>query len=331
VFLQNPLLSICIPTFNRADYLKNTLNSITGQEKFSESCEVIISDNNSTDNTRDIGEYFAEKFENVRYYCNKTNIGADRNFLNLLNYGQGKYLKLHSDKSCFYEDKLNELVEYIEKVDHSVIFLLNENTKHKNKGICECNNFDEFVQIASFWSTWMCGIILRNKEYKNLKNKDRAIGSNLIQTDIMFRILENCSSSLIINEKLLHEQEVESKGGYNLFEVFVCNYLTLYQDYLQKGTLSRKTYNKEKTKLLEHFIFPWYTTNILIMDKKYRFDVSKANRTIIKHYWNKPQLLLYPLYLLGKGFFRITALSGIFLKKKFSKILSEVISKTCTK
>jgi glycosyltransferase involved in cell wall biosynthesis len=64
--LQNSLLSICIPTFNRAEYLKNTLNSITGQEKIYESCEVIISDNNSTDNTRDIGEYFAEKFENVR-------------------------------------------------------------------------------------------------------------------------------------------------------------------------------------------------------------------------------------------------------------------------
>jgi len=314
VFSKEPLLSICIPTFNRADCLKNTLNSIIGQEKFSDSCEVIISDNNSTDNTRDIGENFSEKYENIRYYCNETNIGADRNFLKLLNFGQGKYLKLHNDRACFYANKLNKLVAYLENVDHNVIFMLNDNNKHKNKGIIECNNFDEFVQTVSFWSTWMCGIILRNKEYKNLKSKDRAIGSQLIQTDVMFRILENCSSSLIINEKLLYEQELESKGGYNLFEVFVCNYLTLYQNTLQNGILSRKTYNKEKINLLRNFIFPWYTRGILIKDKRYHFDVSKAHRTIIKHYWNEPQLFLYPVYLLNKLFYKILAASQIWDK-----------------
>jgi len=49
---DNILLSICIPAFNRDDYLKNTLDSIVNQAKFPASCEVIISDNNSTDNTR---------------------------------------------------------------------------------------------------------------------------------------------------------------------------------------------------------------------------------------------------------------------------------------
>lgn len=296
---ENKLLSICIPTFNRAEYLKNTLYSIIEQEKFSESCEVIISDNNSTDNTRDIGEYFSEKYENIRYYCNETNIGADRNFLKLLNYGQGKYLKLHNDRACFYENKLNELVEYIEKVDHSVIFILNEHTDLKEKGIVECKNFDDFVQIVSYWSTWMCGIIFKNSEYMNLKEKDRAIGSEIIQTDIMLRLISQSSKSLIINKTIIHEQEVPSKGGYNLFEVFICNYLSLYDDYLKNGLLNLKTYKMEKVKLLKNFILPWYTKVILMNSRKYRFHGNRdANKIILKYFGYKSLLFMLPGYII---------------------------------
>ncbi len=303
---DNILLSICIPAFNRDDYLKNTLDSIVNQAKFPASCEVIISDNNSTDNTRAIGEYFSRKYSNVRYYRNETNIGAESNFLKLLNYGQGKYLKLHNDRACFYKDKLDELVKDIENSDHDVIFLLNENRgKQLEVGLIECNNFDQFVQTVSYWSTWMCGIILKNEEYRNLKCKDRAIASQLIQTDIMFRMLADCRSSLIINEKMLYEQALEAKGGYNLFKVFIGNYLGLYQDYLKDGTLSRKSYKKEKINLLRNFIFPWYTQIVLIKDKRFQFDTINAHHAILKRYWNEPFLYSYPLYLMKISLLRI--------------------------
>lgn len=299
------LLSICIPTFNRANYLKNTLYSIVSQEKYCEECEIIISDNNSTDNTREVGEYFSEKHENIRYYCNETNIGAERNFLKLLDYGQGKYLKLHNDKACFYKDKLNNLLEYLLNIDHSVVFILNECDDRQKKGIIECEGIDDFVQIVSYRSTWMCGIIFKNTEYQNLPNKDRAIGSFLNQTDIMFRLLKDSDKSMIINEKLQYEQEVEYKGGYNLFEVFISNYLGFYQDYLRNGILSQKTYRAEKINLLKEFVFPWYTRMLLLKDKRYQFNISKAHRTILEHYWNEPRLLLYPLYVLNKGVMKI--------------------------
>ncbi|MCX8512062.1 MAG: glycosyltransferase, partial [Chthoniobacteraceae bacterium] len=44
-------LSICIPTFNRSQYLRLTLESITNQELFqnSDEIEIVISDNCSSD------------------------------------------------------------------------------------------------------------------------------------------------------------------------------------------------------------------------------------------------------------------------------------------
>jgi glycosyltransferase involved in cell wall biosynthesis len=302
---KDRLLSICIPTFNRAEYLRNTLNSITGQDRFLESCEVVISDNSSNDNTRAVGEHFADRFDNVRYYCSKENVGAERNFLRLLDYGQGKYLKLQNDKACFCKNGLSELVEHLENIDHNVVFLLNGNIRHK-RGIIDCKSLDEFVKTVSFWSTWMCGIIFKRAEYRRLEEKDRAVGSSLVQTDIMFRLVSQSSGALVINKRLMYEQELKSKDGYNLFRVFVGNYLTLYEDYLQRGILSREVYKEEKRSLLRNFIFPLYTAAFLKRDKRFRFGLAGAHGEIVKYYYREPGLYLYPLHLMRSVFRRLT-------------------------
>ncbi len=297
-----PVLSICIPTFNRAGYLQKTLQSIVAQPGFAESCEIVISDNHSTDATGDVVAPFLSVYKNIRYYRNETNIGADRNFLQLLSLGRGVYLKLNSDKTCFCEDRLPELVQVLEKSHDGVVFVLNENDAGSERGAFECGNFDEFLHRVSYWSTWMDGIILRNEPYQALQDKGRAAGTNLIQTEIMFRMLSQGGASSIINKKMLCEQEVESKSGYNLFEVFVANYLGLCRSLVVSGALSRKAYGREKINLLRKFIFPWYTKTLVMKDKRYRFDLSKAHGIIMKHYWNEPQLLLYPMVFL-KNFF----------------------------
>ena len=59
------LLSICIPTYNRAEYLKKTLESIVWQRDFlSKDVEVVISDNCSTDDTASVVAKFVEKYPN---------------------------------------------------------------------------------------------------------------------------------------------------------------------------------------------------------------------------------------------------------------------------
>ena len=42
--MEKPLLSICIPTYNRAEVLNATLNEITSLKDFDESVEIVISD-----------------------------------------------------------------------------------------------------------------------------------------------------------------------------------------------------------------------------------------------------------------------------------------------
>lgn len=70
-----PLLSICIPTFNRAALLDVCLASLLPQtEHWPELVEVIVSDNASTDNTPAVLDKYAERFH-FRRHRNAENIG----------------------------------------------------------------------------------------------------------------------------------------------------------------------------------------------------------------------------------------------------------------
>ena len=54
-------LSICIPTYNRAPFLEKALNYFVELYQFSFKYEIVISDNASTDSTREIVDRFIAK------------------------------------------------------------------------------------------------------------------------------------------------------------------------------------------------------------------------------------------------------------------------------
>ncbi|MDD2524542.1 MAG: glycosyltransferase, partial [Endomicrobiaceae bacterium] len=63
--MNNPLLSICIPTYNRADYLNQSIQSIVNSDGFGDKVEIVISDNCSTDNTEITCLQWSEKYTNI--------------------------------------------------------------------------------------------------------------------------------------------------------------------------------------------------------------------------------------------------------------------------
>ena len=100
-----PLISICIPTYNRASFLKDTLDSFVQEPVFlsTEKVEIIISDNCSEDNTAEIVFPYIQKFpQKIKYFKNKTNL-KDKNFELALSRGTGVFLKLHNDKAILKE------------------------------------------------------------------------------------------------------------------------------------------------------------------------------------------------------------------------------------
>lgn len=88
------ILSICIPTYNRAEYIKETLRSIFDQiePEFAQTVEVCISDNASSDNTESVIVQL-QKVSPIQivYSRNEKNEGADRNYMKVVSLARGEY------------------------------------------------------------------------------------------------------------------------------------------------------------------------------------------------------------------------------------------------
>ena len=80
--LRTPKMSIGMPVFNGAEMLEDVLNNFQNQT-FSD-YEIIISDNGSTDATEIIARKFASLDKRMRYFRQPNNLGAEKNFLFVL-------------------------------------------------------------------------------------------------------------------------------------------------------------------------------------------------------------------------------------------------------
>lgn len=113
-----PLLSICIPTYNRSKYLKSNLLSIFQQFNDNGNVEIIISDNNSIDETEMIcKDYFI--YQNFKYHKQETNIGGIPNIFKAVEYATGDYCWIIGDDDFLLPGSLNNIIEIIK--DNSII------------------------------------------------------------------------------------------------------------------------------------------------------------------------------------------------------------------
>lgn len=92
-------LSICVPTYNRADTLVTLIESVYADGH--ESVEVVVSDNASTDGTEAAISAIQARFPRVRYHRNETNLGIDRNFLMAASLATGRHSVLMGSDDAF--------------------------------------------------------------------------------------------------------------------------------------------------------------------------------------------------------------------------------------
>ncbi|MFH1968265.1 MAG: glycosyltransferase family 2 protein [bacterium] len=110
-------LSIAIPTYNRAEFLENLLNNIMPQAKELEgSVEVCISNNSSTDNTKEVIVKFQSKYPNlIKYSENNKNLGVDENIIKVLEMCSGDFIWTLGDDDSIIDNGLAKVANFIKK------------------------------------------------------------------------------------------------------------------------------------------------------------------------------------------------------------------------
>jgi glycosyltransferase involved in cell wall biosynthesis len=118
---MKPLVSIIIPTYNRAHLIGETLSSVLKQTYTNWEC--IIIDDNSTDNTSEIIHNYIEKDNRFKYYSRPNEFPKGAN--SCRNYGfklsKGQYIKWFDSDDFMYPDLLQtQIISFANITDVSV-------------------------------------------------------------------------------------------------------------------------------------------------------------------------------------------------------------------
>ena len=89
---MSKLMSIGIPAYNNGAYIGETIESILAQTY--KNIELVIVDDNSSDNTYQVLQQYAEKDKRVKIYKNETNLGMAGNWNRCLELCTGEFMKL---------------------------------------------------------------------------------------------------------------------------------------------------------------------------------------------------------------------------------------------
>ena len=109
---QLPLVSLCIPTYNRAPYLKALLQSIVAYLPANECrLEILVADNAGSDDTPAVIDAFRAQLPMLKYYRNPENVGTELNMLGLVERSKGRYIWLFGDDDVFRPNGIEAVLD----------------------------------------------------------------------------------------------------------------------------------------------------------------------------------------------------------------------------
>jgi abequosyltransferase len=106
---MQPLLTICIATYNRASFIGDTLDSVIRQ--LSDEVEIVVVDGASTDATAVVLERYAADCPGLRYVRLPEKGGVDQDFCKAVECARGEYCWLFPDDDLFKPGAIQRVLD----------------------------------------------------------------------------------------------------------------------------------------------------------------------------------------------------------------------------
>lgn len=302
---MKPILTIAIPTWNRAPLLALTLNKLAKQDYRNwDIVEVLVSDNASSDGTeRTVSDALADGIP-IRYIKNTENIGSDANIAQCFNLAKGNYVLILSDDDLLIDGALKLLVDRLLSNVFGVVCLRAYGFDNDFLGEYP-GSFGEvhiFIDASLFLisigaSMTLISSCVINKDLLSEVDARVFIGSNLVQSNLVLRAALAAQKNLFINKYVVACRRNNS-GGYEFSDVFVKNLGDVLDNAINFG-LQKYVLDAIENNLLKTY-HPFYTlrqrlynTGDLYLTRK-NFEDRFGDNQIYK-YWVFP-IIYWPRY-----------------------------------
>lgn len=290
---NNKILTIAIPTYNRSLFLKQSLERITSQIKgFEDDIELLVSDNCSTDNTEEVVREFIDRGVPLSYNRNIANLGMDGNFVYCFKNATAKYVWILGDDDYLLEGTILKLLDLMKSGEFGLIHL--SNIKKHNLDSKVYLDKTKFVGDISFMITFISANIVQTK-YVSQIDFDKYMGTYFTLIPVYLTATIGEQNNLMIYFTTMEAPaDSSTNGGYNIFEVFVTNYLNVILEF--RPSLGFLWYEIEKFKLCRGFLYGWMLRLLIDTNHGLRFKTNNWFKIIFNKYWYEPYF--YPMLIL---------------------------------
>lgn len=131
------LVSIIMPTYNCVNFIGDAIESVQAQTY--KNWEIIIVDDCSTDNTREVVNSYIKKDSRIRYYKLDKNSGAAIARNTAVSIAKGRYIAFLDSDDIWYPEKLSKQISFMKKNNYTFTCTsytkIDENDRYLNKTI----------------------------------------------------------------------------------------------------------------------------------------------------------------------------------------------------
>jgi glycosyltransferase involved in cell wall biosynthesis len=336
----HPLLTIAIPTYNRAFYLKRLLDCLAKEisPQLEKHIEVIVCNNDSSDATNQVLIQSTLTRSIIQTVTNERNVGSDVNIAQCFKLARGQYVLILGDDDMPLDGALSTLVSLLKKKQYGVLYLrtfgfnknMNEECPKIKPGHIEYSSSGEFLTAVgqNLCSISACVI---NKHLIADIEPESFCGENLVQVHLCIIAATRASLNLRSTNYMMGLQRNNS-GGYEFCQVFVTNFFKILETYLSKE-LTTRTITRIEKKFLVGF-YPYYILRALWTES---WDMKKTLKTFTSKFSNRVLFwiviwpaLVSPRYI-AIPYIGVWTVFGRLLYGDFKRGISYLVSKISRK
>ena len=268
--MNSELVSIIIPTFNRADSITAAVNSALNQTY--SNVEVIIVDDGSIDNTKDVVERIHDK--RVRYIQLVQNAGASHARNVGIREANGVYISFHDSDDLMYAEKIQTQLDYLKKTGAEMVY-------------CQVARFDLNGKKLG-------NLPIKTKTYDSIKSTyEHFLMCGKVWTQTIFGTSKSIKS-VLFDEKMKCRVDMDWSIRYAKMYPIAYQNIPLVKSFIQKDSISQNKSNAEEA--------------TQIMYEKFKKDIEKKNK--LKRAWQVEMIRITQMKRPAKDLLKAFFLSG---------------------
>lgn len=324
--MTRPLLTIAIPTYNRASYLELCLLKIHEElvslpRDMRNLVKVYVSNNASTDDTNIITSNFELKEAGaIEFVHNKENIGAERNVVQCYESSTTPYVWILGDDDVILPGGLKKVLDVLLHQDVDILYLnhywfedeyINRAVIPKDTSVSIYTKSLNFARRTNVMLTFISGQIVRSGI--NFDQSSVFVrGSNLPQFGWVLPLLRDGNCFAVINEECVAAKGGNS-GGYGLVKVFGENLKRITDNILMsKPDVARAIQNGTIVNFFPGFILEFRKGSSKFIDKDISAGLREAFGSNWRYYVFLVPLIRLPMFIANYYNFLLRVIRRIF-------------------